>query len=117
MNDSIFPVSRWRVTMPRALPSITTRSSISQRGNIFTLPSRDLPAERLIRPEEQLLAGLAAAVERPLKLRAAEAARVEQAAVFAGERHALRDALVDDVDRHFGEPVDVGLAASGSRRP
>ena len=62
-NDSILPVTRWRMTMPRALPSTTTRSSISQRGNIFTLPSRDLPAQRLIRAEQELLAGLAAAVE------------------------------------------------------
>jgi hypothetical protein len=39
MCDSIFPVIRLRVTMPRARPSITTRSSISVRGNIVTLPS------------------------------------------------------------------------------
>ena len=35
---------------------------------------------------------------------------VEQPAVFAGERHALRDALVDDVDADFGEAMDVGFA-------
>src|SRR5208337_5156189 len=33
-------------------------------------------------------------------------------AVFAGERHALRNALVDDVDRDLGKAVDVGLAGS-----
>ena len=83
--------------MPRARPSTTTRSSISVRGNIFTLPSADLPLERLVRAEQQLLAGLAARVERARDLRAAERAVGEQAAVLARERHALRDALVDDV--------------------
>src|SRR5207248_9473656 len=70
------------------------------------------PAQGLISTEEKLLPGLAAAVEGALELRPAEAARVEQAAVLARERHALRDTLVDDVDRHFGEPVDVRLAAA-----
>ena len=36
--DSISPVTRSRVTMPRARPSTTTRSSISVRGYISTLP-------------------------------------------------------------------------------
>src|SRR5262249_28260257 len=43
-------------------------------------------------------------------LGATEAAVVEQAAVLAGERHALGDALVDDVDADLGEAVDVRLA-------
>src|SRR5262249_38903002 len=66
----------------------------------------------LIGPEQQLLAGLPAAVEGALELRPAEAAGVEQAAVLPGERHPLGDALVDDVDAHLGEPVDVRLAAA-----
>ena len=73
-------------------------------------PGRDLPLERLVRADEQLLAGLAAGVERPRHLDAAEGAVVEQAAVLAGERDALGDALVDDVPADLGEPVDVGLA-------
>ena len=32
------------------------------------------------------------------------------AAVFAGERHALRHALVNDIDAHLGQPIDVGFA-------
>ena len=72
----------------------------------------DLSAERLVRAEQQLLPGLAAAVERAGHLRAAETAVVELAAVLARERHALRHTLVDDVDRHFREAVDVGLAAA-----
>ena len=72
----------------------------------------DLPLERLVGAEQELLAGLAAAVEGARDLGAAEGAVVEQAAVFAGEGHALGDALVDDVDADFGEAVDVGLASA-----
>ena len=72
----------------------------------------DHARERGIGAEQELLAGLAAGVERARHLRAAEGAVGEQAAVFAGEGHALRHALVDDVDRHLGEPVDVGLAGA-----
>ena len=71
---------------------------------------RDLLRERLVRAEQQLLAGLAARVERARHLRAAERAVREQAAVLARERHALRDALVDDVHAHLGEAVHVRLA-------
>src|SRR6202040_1968084 len=70
----------------------------------------DLPAERLVGAEQELLPGLAAGIEGARDLGAAEGAVVEQAAVFAGEGHALGDALVDDVDRQLGQAVDVGLA-------
>ena len=69
-----------------------------------------LPHQRLVRAEQELLAGLTACVERPRHLGATERAVVEEPAVLTRERHALRDALVDDVDRHLGEPVDVRLA-------
>ena len=68
--------------------------------------------ERGVRAEQQLLAGLAACVERARHLRATERAVVEQAAVLAGEGHALGDALVDDVDAELREPVDVALASA-----
>ena len=71
--DSISPVIRLRVTMPRAWPSTTIRSSISVRGNIFTWPGADLPLQRLVGAEQQLLPRLAARVERARDLRAAEA--------------------------------------------
>ena len=74
----------------------------------------DLLGEGLVRAEQQLLAGLAAGVEGAAHLRAAEAAVVEQPAVLARERHALRDALVDDVDGQLREPVDVPLAGRKS---
>ena len=57
----------------------------------------DLALEGLVGADQQLLAGLAAGVEGAGDLHAAEGAVVEQAAVLAGERDALRDALVDDV--------------------
>ena len=72
----------------------------------------DLALERLVGAEQQLLAGLAAGVERARDLRAAEGAVVEQPAVLAREGHALRDALVDDVRRDLRQPVDVGLAGA-----
>ena len=70
----------------------------------------DLTRQRLIRAEQQLLAGLAAGVERARHLRAAEGPGVEEAAVLAGEGHALGDALVDDVQAQLREPIDVRLA-------
>ena len=76
------------------------------------LAEADLLGERLVGTEQQLLAGLAAGVEGAAHLRAAEGAVVEQAAVLAGEGHALGRALVDDVVADLGEPVDVGLAGA-----
>ena len=72
----------------------------------------DLLGQRLVGAEQELLAGLAPGVERAAHLGAAEGAVVEQAAVLAGEGHALGGALVDDVDRHLGQPVHVRLAAA-----
>ena len=69
-----------------------------------------LPQHRLVGAEQQLLACLAARVERSRDLRAAERPVVEQAAIFARERHAGRHALVDDVDAQLRQPVDVGFA-------
>ncbi len=110
MQTRICPVTRLRVTMPRAWPSITTRSSISVRGNIVDVPGIDLPFQRLIRAQQKLLAGLAARVKRARNLRAAEGPIGQRAAVFARERHALRHALVDDVDADLRQPIDVGFA-------
>ena len=70
----------------------------------------DLPHHRLVGAEQQLLARLAARVERARDLRAAERAIVQQPAVLTRERHALRHALVDDADAHLGQAVDVRLA-------
>ncbi len=72
----------------------------------------DLPRQRLVGAQEQLLAGLAPGVEGPLHLDAAEGAGVQQPAVLAGERDALGHALVDDLHRDLGQAVDVGLAGA-----
>jgi hypothetical protein len=74
------------------------------------LAQADLPLQRLVGAEQELLARLAARVERARDLGAAERAVGEDAAVLARERHALRDALVDDVHRLLGQAVDVRLA-------
>jgi hypothetical protein len=95
-----------------ARPSTTMRSSISWRCEHLDGAGVDLALQRLVGAEQQLLAGLAAGVERARHLRAAEGAVVEQAAVLAGEGHALRDALVDDVGADLGQAVDVGLAGA-----
>ena len=69
-----------------------------------------LALQGLVGAQQKLLAGLAAGVEGPRDLGAAERPVRQQAAVFAGERHSLGNALVDDVDRDLGKAVDVGLA-------
>ncbi len=80
------------------------------RGNIATRPWPTLVFERLIRAEQQLLPRLSAGVERARNLRAAEAAVIQIARIFARERHALRHALIDDVDADLRQAVDVRLA-------
>src|SRR5260370_35453413 len=97
------PVWRSRVTMPRALPSMTTRSSISLRGCIVTVPAAICRSRAWY---------AAAGVEGPLDLDAAEGAGLEQATVVASEGHPLRDALVDDIHADLREPVGVGLASA-----
>src|SRR6266545_2162916 len=72
----------------------------------------DLPHHRLIGAEQQLLSGLAARVERPRDLRAAERSVVEQTAVLARERHTLRHALVDDVHAQLREAEHVRFAGA-----
>ena len=70
----------------------------------------DLPAQRLVGAEQQLLTRLAARVKCARNLRAAERAVRQQPAVFPRERHALRHALVDDVHAYLRQTVHVGLA-------
>ena len=98
------------------LPTGTSGGGATSAGQAAAIAEQrhgagiDLPHHRLVGAEQQLLARLAACVERARYLRAAEGAVVEQAAVLAGEGHALRHHLVDDVDAHLGEAVDVALA-------
>ena len=96
--------------MPRAWPLMVTRSSISRLRKCLDGALLDLAHHRLIGAEQQLLAGLSARVERPRHLGAAKRSIVEQPAVLTGERHTLRDALVDDVDAQLREAIHVCLA-------
>ena len=73
---------------------------------------RHLALQGLVGADEQLLARLAAGVEGARDLHPAEGAVVEQAAVLAGEGHALGHALVDDVGADLGQAVDVVLAGA-----
>ena len=74
------------------------------------LAAADVPREGLVGTEQQLLARLAAGVEGARHLHAAERAVREQAPVLPGERDALRDALVDDVDAQLRQAIHVRLA-------
>ena len=47
-----------------------------------------------------------------LHLRSAERTVAEEAAVFAGEGHALGHTLVDDIDADLGQPVHIGFAGA-----
>ena len=75
-------------------------------------PGLDLAHQRLIRPEQELLPGLAPGVEGAGYLGPAEGPGVEQTAVLSGEGDPLRGRLVDDVEGEVGEPIDIGLPAS-----
>ena len=59
-----------------------------------------------------MLTGLSACVERARDLSAAEGAVVQRPAVLASERHALCDALVDDIAADLRETIHVGFAGA-----
>ena len=65
-----------------------------------------------IATQQELLTGLSGRIERTRYLCAAEGAVVQLAAVIAGERYALCDALVDDMSRNLSQTVYVGLAGT-----
>ncbi len=76
------------------------------------LAQADLLLQRLVGAEQELLAGLAARVERARDLGASEGPVGQRAAVLARERDALGRALVDDVEADLGQAIDVGLAGA-----
>ena len=78
-------------------------------GKHADIAQADLAAQGLVGAEQKLLAGLAARVKRARHLRAAERTVGQRAAILAGERHALRHALVNDVGAHLREPIDIRL--------
>ena len=111
------PVTRSRATTPTARPSFTTRSSISVRACSSTLPRCTWRASAWYAPSSSCWPVWPAGVERARHLRATERAVVEQPAVLAGERHALGDALVDDVRRSSARAGRRWPRGRGSRRP
>ncbi len=73
-------------------------------------PLIDLLLQGLVGPEQQLLTGLATAVEGAFYEHTAEGSVCEHAAIFPGEGDSLCDALVDDRGGVLGEPVHIGFA-------
>src|SRR5215217_4556459 len=72
----------------------------------------DLPAERRIRTEQQLLPGLSAAVKGARHLHAPERPVRQLTAIFPGEGHAERDALIDNLGANLREPIHVRFAGA-----
>src|SRR5260370_37558327 len=72
----------------------------------------DLLLEGLISTQQELLSSLASRVECPFDLHAAEGPIVQKPAVFSCTRHALSDALIDDVDTDFRQTVNVGFTGA-----
>src|SRR5260370_35894068 len=72
----------------------------------------DLLLEGLISTQQELLSSLASRVEGPFDLHAAEGPIVQKPAVFSCKRHALSDALIDDVHTDFRQTVDVGFTGA-----
>ncbi len=78
-------------------------------GEHFDITQRDLPFQGLVSADQQLLARLSGGIKSPLNLNPAEGPVAQQAAVFAGERHSLSDALVDDIGADLGQPMNIGF--------
>ena len=78
----------------------------------FHRPFGYLPVERRISAEQKLLSRLAAGIEGTRYLRAAERTVGEQPAVVACERHALCDALVDDIVGNFRQTIDIRFTST-----
>ena len=72
----------------------------------------DLPLERLVGADQELLPCLPPGIEGAAHLRAPERPIVEESAVFTRQRDSLRHRLVDDLDRDLCEAVDVRLAGA-----
>src|SRR5258708_9653951 len=68
--------------------------------------------QRLISPEQRLLSGLTWSIKCSLTLYAAKRSRIQKSAIFPGKRHALSNALVNDIEADLGEPIHVGLSGA-----
>src|SRR5438132_12495546 len=72
----------------------------------------DLLLEGLISAQQELLSSLASRIKGPFDLHAAEGPIVQKPAVFSCKRHALSDALIDDVDTDFRPAMHVRFAVA-----
>ena len=63
--------------------------------------------KRLIGSQQQLLAGLTTRVEGSRHLNATERTIGQQTAIFACERHSLRNALIDNIQTDLGEAMNI----------
>ena len=81
-------------------------------GEELHLAGLYLCRERRVGTEQQLLSGLSLGIEGTAHLCAAERAVGKHTAILACEGHSLCHALVDDVVRHLGKAVDVGLTGA-----
>ena len=73
------------------------------------LASVDLTHEGRVGAQQKLLTGGTTCIKRSGDLSTAEGAVVEKTAVLPGEGNALSSRLIDDVQREFGQTVDVGF--------
>ena len=76
------------------------------------LAGMDHAVQARVGTEQQLLTGLTLSVERAAHLSATKRAVGQQAAILAGEGNTLCHTLVNDIVRHLGQAVHVGLAGT-----
>ena len=81
-------------------------------GVEFHLSGLHLCGERGVGTEQELLSGLSLCIEGTRHLCATERAVGEHAAVLTCEGHTLCHTLVDDIVRHLGQAVHVGLTGT-----
>jgi hypothetical protein len=72
----------------------------------------NLTVQGRIGPQQQLLPGLTAGIERTGYLGSSKRTVVQHSTVIPGKRHTLRNALIDDGGTDFGQTMHIGFAGS-----
>src|ERR1700753_2363641 len=70
----------------------------------------NLAPQRLIRAQQKLLPCLSPGVESARHLRSAEGPIRQRSTILTRKGNALRNALIDNLDAVFSQPIDVCLA-------
>src|ERR1700751_2823468 len=73
----------------------------------FDAAKRDLVCQRLIGSKKKLLSSLAAGIEGPRDLCSAERSIGQKSPIFTGKGNSLRNALINDQNADFRQPVNV----------